>query len=73
MYPLFAPVVAPISIASVLAGRRLVRVEPRTAGLVLAGLLVADVFLALTPAIAPWLDQVAAWVAEFGRWATLNG
>ena len=68
MYPIFAPVVVPISIASVLAGRRLVRVGPRTAALALAGLAVADVaLLVLTPAIAPWVDQAASWVAGFGR------
>jgi hypothetical protein len=68
MYPVFAPVVVPISIASVLAGRRLARVEPRMAALALAGLAVADVaFLVLTPTIAPWLDQAVSWVADFGR------
>lgn len=68
MYPVFAPVVVPISIASILAGRRLVRVEARMAALTLAGLAIADVaFLALAPTIAPWLDQVVSWAAEFGR------
>jgi uncharacterized protein (DUF2062 family) len=38
MYPVFAPVVIPVSVASVVAGRRLVRVEPRMAALALAGL-----------------------------------
>jgi hypothetical protein len=68
LYPLFAPVTAPIAIASVLVGRRLVRAEPRTAALTLSGLLVADaVLLALSPALVPWVARVVTWVGDFGR------
>jgi hypothetical protein len=68
MYPIFAPVVAPIAIASVIVGRRLARVDPRMAALALAGLAVGDVaLLALTPTIAPWMNRAASWMAEFGR------
>jgi hypothetical protein len=68
LYPIFAPVVAPITIACILIGRRLLRAEPRTAALVLAGLVVADAaLLALSPVIAPWVARTVTWVGQFSR------
>jgi hypothetical protein len=68
MYPLFAPISVPIAIASVLIGRRLVRVEPRITSLALAGLIGADVaLLMLMPTIRPWLSMATTWIGDFGR------
>jgi hypothetical protein len=57
LYPLLAPVVYPITLAAILAGRRLLRAAPMTASVVLAALLAGDVTgLVIAPAVADWLS-----------------
>jgi hypothetical protein len=57
LYPLLAPVILPIALAAVLAGRRLVTLPRRTSGLLLAILLAADIAGAIVaPGIADRLS-----------------